>query len=117
MGGRRCQSRPPGLRFLARGQLLHEPVLVPETEDLAQLAGRTRPVHVIVTADTRGDYIERMVESCGGHALRVADGRASFGKLKEILEEFRGRDASLAVALDGPLGPRHEPKRLAFYFA
>ncbi|HJA42518.1 MAG TPA: DUF374 domain-containing protein [Candidatus Dorea stercoravium] len=84
---------------------------------LEQLAGRTRPVHVIVTADTRGDYIERMVESCGGHALRVADGRASFGKLKEILEEFRGRDASLAVALDGPLGPRHEPKRLAFYFA
>ncbi|MBM6684500.1 DUF374 domain-containing protein [Faecalicatena contorta] len=84
---------------------------------LEQVDGRTKPVHVIVTADTRGDYIERMVESCGGHALRVADGRASFGKLKEILEELRGRDTSLAVALDGPLGPRHEPKGLAFYFA
>ena len=36
---------------------------------------------------------------------------------KEILEELRGRDTSLAVALDGPLGPRHEPKGLAFYFA
>ena len=81
---------------------------------LGQMAERTRPVHVIVTADTRGDYIEKMLESCGGHALRVADGRASFGKLREILEEYRHKDASVAVALDGPLGPRHQPKKLAF---
>lgn len=84
---------------------------------LGQMAERTRPVHVIVTADTRGDYIEKMLESCGGHALRVADGRASFGKLREILEEYRHKDASVAVALDGPLGPRHQPKKLAFYLA
>ena len=72
---------------------------------LGQMAERTRPVHVIVTADTRGDYIEKMLESCGGHALRVADGRASFGKLREILEEYRHKDASVAVALDGPRPP------------
>ena len=27
------------------------------------------------------------------------------------------RPHSIAVALDGPLGPRHEPKKLAFYLS
>lgn len=82
---------------------------------LEQLAKRMKPVYVIVTADRRGDYIEDMIKSCKGHALRVPDGRASFSKLKEIQEDFRAKDVSIAVALDGPLGPRHEPKKLAFY--
>lgn len=82
---------------------------------LEELAKRVKPVYVIVTADRRGDYIEAMIKSCGGYALRVPDGRASFSRLKEIQENFQGKDVSIAVALDGPLGPRHEPKKLAFY--
>lgn len=83
---------------------------------LGQVSGRTKPVHVIVTADRRGDYIEKMVENCHGHAVRVPDGRASFAKLKEMQKEFKEKQDSIAVALDGPLGPRREPKKLAFYF-
>lgn len=54
---------------------------------------------------------------CGGSALRVPDGFASFGALKGILQNAYERTRSIAVALDGPLGPRHEPKKLAFYLS
>ena len=84
---------------------------------LEELSGKTSPVDVIVTADTRGDYIEHMLQACGGHALRVPDGFAAFGALKKILQDSYEQTRSIAVALDGPLGPRHEPKRLAFYLS
>lgn len=84
---------------------------------LAELEKQTSPVDVIVTADTRGDYIEQMIKRCGGNALRVPDGFASFGALKGILQNAYERTRSIAVALDGPLGPRHEPKKLAFYLS
>lgn len=84
---------------------------------LKELSNKTAPVDVIVTADTRGDYIEHMIEQCGGHALRVPDGYAGFGALKKLIQRSYEQTRSLAVALDGPLGPRHEPKKLAFYLS
>lgn len=84
---------------------------------LKELGKKTAPVDVIVTADTRGDYIEKMIEKSGGHALRVPDGYASFPALKNILQRAYEQTRSLAIALDGPLGPRHEPKKLAFYLS
>lgn len=84
---------------------------------LENLAHKTRPVDVIVTADTRGNYIEHMVQRCGGHALRVPDGYQAFAALKKIVRDTYEKEHSLAVALDGPLGPRHEPKKLAFYLS
>lgn len=84
---------------------------------LKGLTGHTAPVDVIVTADTRGDYIQSMIERCGGKALRVPDGFASFRALKDIMRKSYEETRSLAVALDGPLGPRHEPKKLAFYLS
>ena len=72
---------------------------------LEELSGKTSPVDVIVTADTRGDYIEHMLQACGGHALRVPDGFAAFGALKKILQDSYEQTRSIAVALDGPLGP------------
>lgn len=84
---------------------------------LEQLVSRVGEINVIVTADRRGDYIQEMVENCGGRAIRAADGRASYHVLKKIQTDFGAQDESIAVALDGPLGPRHEPKKLAFYFS
>ena len=72
---------------------------------LAELSGQTSPVDVIVTADTSGDYIEHMLKSCGGNALRVPDGFAAFGVLKKILQNSYEQTRSIAVALDGPKGP------------
>ncbi len=84
---------------------------------LEKLAHRTTPVDVIVTADTRGNYIEDMVKRCGGNALRVPDGYKAFAALKKIVQDSYEKTHSIAVALDGPLGPRHEPKKLAFYLS
>ena len=77
---------------------------------LEKLAHKTAPVDVIVTADTRGNYIENMVKRCGGNALRVPDGYKAFAALKKIVQDSYEKTHSIAVALDGPLGPRHEPK-------
>lgn len=84
---------------------------------LKNLAGKTAPVDVVVTADTRGDYIEYMIQKCGGSVIRVPDGYAAFGALKMLMQRSYEQARSLAVALDGPLGPRHEPKKLAFYLS
>ena len=80
---------------------------------LKNLRGKTAPVDVIVTADTRGNYIEHMIKKCGGNALRIPDGYAAFGALKKLMQSSYEQSRSLAIALDGPLGPRHEPKKLA----
>lgn len=77
---------------------------------LKNLRGKTAPVDVIVTADTRGNYIEHMIKKCGGNALRIPDGYAAFGALKKLMQSSYEQSRSLAIALDGPLGPRHEPK-------
>ena len=54
---------------------------------LERLADKTTPVDVIVTADTRGNYIEHMIKRCGGNALRVPDGYKAFGALKNIVRD------------------------------
>lgn len=84
---------------------------------LEKLSHKTTPVDVIVTADTRGNYIEYMIKKCGGSALRVPDGYRAFPALKRIVRDSCEKTRSIAVALDGPLGPRHEPKKLAFYLS
>ena len=84
---------------------------------LEELSHKTTPVDVIVTADTRGNYIEHMIKKCGGSALRVPDGYRAFAALKKIVQDSYEKAHSIAVALDGPLGPRHEPKKLAFYLS
>lgn len=84
---------------------------------LKELSKQTSPVDVIITADARGDYIEKMIGQSGGHALRVKDGFAGFDTLKGIMQNAYETTRSLAVALDGPSGPRHEPKKLAFYLS
>lgn len=84
---------------------------------LKKLSHRTAPVDVIVTADTRGDYIEYMIGKSGGRALRVPDGLACIGAVKKLMKKSYEEARSLAIALDGPLGPRHEPKKLAFYLS
>ncbi len=70
---------------------------------LERLADKTTPVDVIVTADTRGNYIEHMIKRCGGNALRVPDGYKAFGALKNIVRDSYEKAHSIAVALDGPL--------------
>ena len=70
-------------------------------------------LQVVVTADKRGDYIENILNYYGGKALRMPDGIKMKGFLKELKAESKKKNGTLAIALDGPLGPLHEPKKIA----
>ncbi len=68
----------------------------------------------IVTADKRGDYIKDTLEFYGVEALRMPDGIKIKGFLKELKNASKTPHSTMAIALDGPVGPLHEPKKLAF---
>ncbi|MDM8311014.1 hypothetical protein SAMN04487885_102138 [Clostridium cadaveris] len=70
------------------------------------------PMTVIVTADKRGDYIEETIGKYGVGALRVPDGAKIKNFLRYIKDESNIDGASMAISLDGPLGPFQEPKKL-----
>ncbi|MGG5460550.1 hypothetical protein [Clostridium sp. B9] len=73
-------------------------------------------VNVVVTADERGEYIEYMLNSYGAHALRMPDGVKMKSFLKELRDKSR-EESVVVLALDGPIGPLHEPKKIAFSLA
>ncbi|WP_312492476.1 hypothetical protein [Anaerosporobacter sp.] len=74
-------------------------------------------VTVLVTADRRGDYIERMLASYHGNVLRAHDGFGMKEVYREIIEHAKNEEGTFATSLDGPLGPYHEPKKLVFFLA
>lgn len=84
-------------------------------------AGRERTkgigMDVVVTADKRGDYIEAMLERYGASALRIGDGMRMRAGMEQLTGSATDRSKGLAIALDGPLGPYHEPKKLACFLA
>lgn len=73
-----------------------------------------KDVHVIVTADKRGDYIEQIINAYGAKAIRLPDGLKMRPFFKELIQIGADTKGILATSLDGPLGPLHEPKKLLF---
>ncbi|MEG0132758.1 MAG: hypothetical protein RR891_00970 [Clostridium sp.] len=71
-------------------------------------------IKVVVTEDKRGDYIEGIINNYGGEALRMPDGVRMKGFLKELKAESRIEESTLGIAMDGPLGPLHDPKKIGF---
>ena len=78
-----------------------------------KLVSKDIDLQVVVTADKRGDYIENILNYYGGKALRMPDGIKMKGFLKELKTESKKKNGTLAIALDGPLGPFREPKKIA----
>ena len=78
-----------------------------------KLISKDIDLKVVVTADKRGDYIENILNYYGGKALRMPDGIKMKGFLKDLKTESKKENGTLAIALDGPLGPFHEPKKIA----
>lgn len=74
---------------------------------------KNTPTHVIVTKDARGDYIESILNYYQATALRLPDGIALRGFFKDLLATSKQPSSTLCIALDGPLGPYQEPKKLA----
>lgn len=71
-------------------------------------------VSVVVTADERGDYIEKMLNHFNMKALRMPDGIKMKSFLRELNDESKKENSTLVISLDGPIGPLHEPKKIGF---
>lgn len=84
---------------------------------LKEIARKKRRIQVIVTADKRGDSIERMINHYGAKALRLPDGLKMRPFFSQLKAESITEGSILGTALDGPVGPLHEPKKLLFLLA
>ena len=84
---------------------------------LAKLMKRFPDIAVIVTADERGDFIEDVLKHYGARALRMPDGLRMRKRFPELMREAKQAGTVIAAALDGPLGPLYEPKKLLFLLA
>lgn len=84
---------------------------------LKHISKRIHNIDVIVTADRRGDAIERIISYYGANAIRLPDGLSIRHFLRDLKEFSRTNEGILAASLDGPLGPIHEPKKLLFLLA
>lgn len=81
---------------------------------LKKMFNNQEKIKVVVTASRRGDYIEDTCESYQIKALRMPDGLKMKSFLKELKLEAMEKESTTCIALDGPLGPLHEPKKVAF---
>lgn len=80
-------------------------------------AGKKDSVSVLVTPDEQGEYLRYLLKKCGGQAVGIGYGFCNAGTLKEILESLKAGNQSVAVAMDGPFGPRHIPKKLTYFLS
>jgi lysophospholipid acyltransferase (LPLAT)-like uncharacterized protein len=75
-------------------------------------------LYVITTENTRGDYITLICNYFGYKTIRVPDESVGGNFLFKIRKEINGEEkGNLALTLDGPLGPYHEPKTFPFITA
>jgi len=75
-------------------------------------------LYVITTKNGRGDYINLLCTHFGYKTIRVPDESEGGNFLFKIRREINGPDcANLAITLDGPLGPYHQPKPFPFITA
>jgi len=61
--------------------------------------------------------VNLVLKAVGGEAVKVGYGFCNAGTLKEILESLNDKRRSVAFAMDGPLGPRHIPKKLTYFLS
>ena len=78
--------------------------------------GTNDPIHIVVTSDRRGDYIEHILHFMGAKAIRLPDG-LKIRRFANELKALSDTQGLVAASLDGPLGPLHEPKKFLFRLA
>ena len=77
---------------------------------------RKKKVSIVVQDDKRGDVIEQMIRHYEGTALRLFDGSGMRKRIDYL--KCKGMEPGImGLAMDGPVGPCYEPKKLLFYLA
>lgn len=84
---------------------------------LKKLADYNQKATVLVTEHWRGNIIQEMVEHFQGDVFRVAYNGRTIDQFKRLFQEAKTTDNIIVMAFDGPKGPRHQIKKIAFLLA
>lgn len=85
---------------------------------LKKAAERGVQATAVITADRRGDTIEKVIRSCKGEVFRLSyESGGLLQAVRQLYSLLRRDGGNLATAMDGPLGPPHRPKRFLFSLA
>jgi len=77
---------------------------------------RGRAIHTLISRNVDGEYIARVVERWGYHAIRGSSSRGASAGTRGLLRALRGGN-SVAVTPDGPRGPREVMKAGVIFLA
>ncbi|MDR1518558.1 MAG: lysophospholipid acyltransferase family protein [Planctomycetota bacterium] len=64
----------------------------------------------IVSQHRDGEFVARMLHSLGIKTARGSSNRGGLQAIRETVELMRAEGRAAGIAIDGPTGPRHEPK-------
>ena len=83
---------------------------------LQEIVPFSEEIMVLITSAPRGDVIENLVEYFGASGFRIAYDEKGVTSLRQVMRKAQ-EVLTIAVALDGPLGPACLPKKLPFMLA
>ena len=69
---------------------------------------------VLVTGKWRGNVIQEMVEHFEGEVFRVSYKEKTVEQFKRLFQDAKTTSNLVVMAFDGPKGPRHKIKKIAF---
>lgn len=84
---------------------------------LKELSKYQQKATVLVTEKWRGNVIQEMVEKNNGEVFRVAYTGKTVNQFKSLFKEAKTTENIIVIAYDGPKGPRHKIKKIAFLLA
>ncbi|MFH0793238.1 MAG: lysophospholipid acyltransferase family protein [bacterium] len=100
---RRLLAKPDGFVFaFFHGDLFLLTVLYPK-------ASRSKAVNVMASRSRDGELLSRVLSRFGAKLVRGSSSRGAIHGLLELAKSLR-RGETVAMAVDGPRGPRHEVK-------
>jgi len=70
---------------------------------------RDRRIVGMASQSRDGELLARTIVALGYGTIRGSTSRGGARALRQAIRQMRGLDASIALAVDGPRGPRHEP--------
>ncbi len=78
---------------------------------------KNQDVTILVSESRDGEFITRILEGFGYNTIRGSSTRGGVKALKNLVKLFDMSPRDMAIAIDGPLGPRHEVKHGVIYLA
>lgn len=84
---------------------------------LKELAEVQRKATVLVSGKWRGNVIQEMIEHFEGEVFRVSYSGQNIEQFKRLFSDAKVTNNLIVMAFDGPNGPRHKIKKIAFLLA